>query len=101
MTRIWPKNLNVAVKCAAGHIFDWTSSNLHYDKKGDGINENDLLFAGSILYSGNNYAKISHFCKIFGLKCIGETSFYQYQQLYLVPAVQKFWIEHQRDVLQR
>ena len=89
--------------CSSGHVMEWASSDPHYDKKGDMINENDLLFAAAILYSGNHYAKVSHFCSIFGLRCIGERMFYRYQRLYLVPTVEKFWKlkSHQTEILQK
>ncbi|XP_019861927.1 PREDICTED: uncharacterized protein LOC100634668 [Amphimedon queenslandica] len=87
-------SLKVTSTCTAGHVTQWSSSDPHYDKKNSAINENDLLFAASILFSGNHYAKISQFCSILGLACITEAMFYRYQKLYLIPTVEKFWTQH-------
>lgn len=86
--------MKVTSTCTAGHVTQWSSSDPHYDKKNSAINENDLLFAASILFSGNHYAKISQFCSILGLACITEAMFYRYQKLYLIPTVEKFWTQH-------
>ena len=84
-----------------GHIYMWQSSATHYNSNDVGISENDLLFAAAILYSGNNFAKIEHFCNVFSLKCITEKMFYRYQQTYLVPVVDIFWKQHQDEILKR
>ena len=93
--------LKLKLVCSSGHCVQWASSDPHYDKKGDMINENDLLFAAAVLFSGNHYAKVKHFCTIFKLKCIGERTFYRYQQLYLVPTIEKFWESHKSQVTQK
>ena len=93
--------IQLYVTCGSGHSYLWTSSATHYNDDGVGINENDLMFAASILYSGNHFAKIERLCTIFSLKCIGERMYYRYQKIYLIPVINTFWKHHQEDNLKR
>ena len=91
--------IQLTMKCDKGHSYSWMSSNLHYNDDHISINENDLMFAASILYSGNHFAKVEHFCSIFSLKCINEAMYYRYQRIYLIPVVNRFWKHHQDENL--
>ena len=89
-SRLTGATLQLTFECSDGHVTKWSSSNNH-SKTRSVINENDLLFAASILFSGNHYAKIKKFCSILELKCPTEKMYYRYQRLYLIPTINKFW----------
>uniref|UniRef100_A0A1X7V8L1 Uncharacterized protein n=1 Tax=Amphimedon queenslandica TaxID=400682 RepID=A0A1X7V8L1_AMPQE len=94
MAKLIGSSLKVTLTCTAGHVTQWSSSDPHYDKKNSAINENDILFAASILFFGKSLCK--DFSVLFypGSCMYHRSMFYCYQKLYLIPTVEKFWTQH-------
>ena len=59
----------------------------------------DLMLASSILISGNNFQKISTLAKCLKLPFLSSSTFHRIQGTYLVPSIDRFWMQHQEDVL--
>ena len=57
-----------------------------------------LQFAASILFSGNNFAKVKKLAKLLGLSFLSDSTFYRMQRLYLIPCVNE-WRSWQREQL--
>ena len=79
--------------CPKGHFSQWSSCD-----KINGIYANNLLTAGSILLTGNQFAKFSLQCDSINLAHISETSFNDYQDKYLFPVVECCWKE-MKDII--
>ena len=77
--------LEITWKCLGGHCGKWKSS-----KAVNNIYVNNIQAAASLLYTGNNYTKLSLFSKCLSLAFFGSTTFYQYQKRYLAPQVKIF-----------
>lgn len=72
--------------CPAGHKGTFTSS-----KDQNGIYCNNLQVAGSIMLSGNNFAKVEKMADFLGLAFISDSTFYRMQRLYFIPAIEEWW----------
>ena len=72
--------------CSNGHKGVWASS-----PSVNRIFANNLQAAASLLFTGNNFTKMSLFSKCFQLKFISNMSFSRYQKMYLSPAIYKWW----------
>ena len=83
--------LVIKLKCETGHVFSWASSPTITKRSGQAIYKINLLFAASLLLSGNNYYKINQCCNFMGTKCISASTFFNYQRLYLCPVISKFY----------
>jgi hypothetical protein len=59
----------------------------------------DLMLALSILISGNNFQKISTLAKCLKLPFLSSSTFHCIQGTYLVPSIDRFWMQQQEDVL--
>nr|XP_034316793.1 uncharacterized protein LOC105324442 isoform X2 [Crassostrea gigas] len=59
----------------------------------------DLVFASAILLSGNNFQKISTLAKFLKLPILSSSSFHRIQKTYLVPSIDRFWIQKQESTL--
>ena len=86
--------LVVSWRCSAGHFGGrWaaqpTCSN---------VRAGNLILASSLLLSGNSFTKIGMMFKFCNIQYFSKTLFYQYQSLYIAPAVNDFW-EQQRSML--
>ena len=79
--------LVVSWGCNAIHFGGrWTSQpTVHKLRAGN------LLLASSLLLSGNSYTKIGLMFKFMNMQYISQSLFYQYQRLYIAPAVNKTW----------
>ncbi|XP_069107077.1 uncharacterized protein [Argopecten irradians] len=83
--------------CSSGHtIFRWCSQPV----LNRGLNGGDLLCATAILASGNNFSKISLFAKFCNLHFLSASSFERMQSRYLVPQIDQFWTDKQKEVLE-
>ena len=78
--------LEIKWRCKNGHVGDWSSCD-----KIRGIYSNNLLVASSVLMTGNQFAKHSFQCDSINLATISETTFNDYQDLYLHPAINCWW----------
>jgi hypothetical protein len=52
----------------------------------------NLKMAASVLFSGNNYAKIRHMLKVAGLGFVSQTTFTRLQGHVLIPVVEEMWL---------
>ena len=59
----------------------------------------DLMSVSAILLSGSNFKKISMFSKFLQLSILSQTTFSKIQRTYLVPSIDKHWVEHQDGIL--
>ena len=91
--------LVLIISCSSGHSYVWYSSPQHLNKVGYRVFYNNVLVAASVLLSGNAYDKIVRMMKFMGVKCMTNSSFYRYQSLYFIPSINKFWSQHQSEVL--
>jgi len=72
---------NVVIKCLCemGHTFVCASSPTICYAGNSEMFKNNLVFAASILLSGNNFYKIQQLCKISNISCISPTTYFLYQ----------------------
>lgn len=82
--------LEIRWKCQAGHCGDWRSS-----KMVNKLYVNNLLAASALLFSGNNYTKMSLFAKFMSLSFFISSTYHQYQKKFLVPQIQSWWKDMQ------
>ena len=99
MQRFVGATLVMTITCSNRHKYMWCSSPQHYNKKGIPIFYINLFLAASCLISGNAYQKVMEMMKFLGLKSISNSTLHRYQSTYFVPAIEKFWYEHQKVVL--
>ena len=59
-----------------------------------------MLFAGSILFSGNSFQNINSFAHRLNLAFIGKSFFYDIQKEFLFPVVNKAWKDHQENLFE-
>ncbi|XP_070550358.1 uncharacterized protein [Ptychodera flava] len=84
---------------------DWTCYSGHRGGRWQSQTRFSGMFAGNfqlavcILLSGNSHKKFELLCKFLNLACISVTSFQRIQRLYAVPAIQNYWDNMERDIL--
>jgi hypothetical protein len=59
----------------------------------------DLMLASSILISGNNFQKMSTLATFLKLPLLSSSTFHRIQRTYIVPSIDRFWMQQQEDVL--
>ena len=59
----------------------------------------DLMLASSILISGNNLQKMSTLATFLKLPLLSSSTFHRIQRTYIVPSIDRFWMQQQEDVL--
>lgn len=74
--------LTIHWHCKDSHNGVWHSSEVYIT---------NILVASLMLFSGNNFAKISLLAKCLNLAFFGKDSFQKYQKMYLAPVVNSFW----------
>ena len=82
--------LEIRWKCLAGHVGEWQSS-----KRVGSLYVNNIQTAAALLFTGNNFTKLSLFSKCLSLAFFSPQAFYQYQRKYLVPSVHLWWNDMQ------
>jgi hypothetical protein len=65
-----------------------------------GVHSGDLMVSSAVLFSGNNFQKISLFAKFLNLAMVSSSSYSRFQTTYLVPAVEAFWSSHVENILE-
>ena len=60
----------------------------------------NLLLASAIVLSGNSFAKIGMMFKFLNLQYISSSLFNQYQNLYIAPTVNDYWMAMQKELWQ-
>ena len=78
--------LIVNCSCSFGHNYRFASS---HDV--NGIYANNIQAAASILFSGNNFAKIQRLAHFFGLAFLSKSTYFRLQRVYLIPTVNEWW----------
>ncbi|XP_053567520.1 uncharacterized protein LOC128657265 [Bombina bombina] len=53
----------------------------------------NLLYSASILFSGNNFEKVSEFSEYLGLQSISSQTYYKIQKKFLFPTVELHWVQ--------
>ena len=51
----------------------------------------DLMIGASLLFSGNNFAKLELFSRFINMPFINKSTHYRYQSNYFVPVIEKKW----------
>ena len=59
----------------------------------------DLMLASSILISGNNFQKMFTLATFLKLPLLSSSTFHRIQRTYIVPSIDRFWMQQQEDVL--
>lgn len=92
----WVVGCIVVIKCLCemGHTFVWASSPTICNAGNSEMFKNNLVFAASILLSGNNFYKIQQLCKISSISCISPTTYFLYQRLTMCPLLSSFMNSH-------
>jgi hypothetical protein len=63
------------------------------------MHSGDLLLASAILLSGNNFRKVELLSRFLRLPMFSSTTFHKIQRTYLVPTIDDFWFDQQRDTI--
>ncbi|XP_062593204.1 uncharacterized protein LOC134254679 isoform X2 [Saccostrea cucullata] len=82
--------------CKRGHVVNRWCSQPILNRR---LHAGDLVFASAILLSGNNFQKIATLAKFLKLPILSSSTFHRIQKTYLVPAIDRFWIQKQEDTL--
>ena len=86
--------------CGNGHPFQWESSDFLYSEDQRKLYLDNLHFAATIVFSGNNYKKIEMLASFYLLQIVCSTSFHAYQCHYICPGINKFYECQQVFMLQ-
>ena len=86
--------LSVKMMCINSHQTCWSSQPLIKN-----IAAGNLLSSAAILFSGNTFSRIAQFASFLNLKFFSHTTYYNIQNKYLFPVVNKAWNEEKTSVL--
>ncbi len=89
--------LSFKAECIEGHPFQWRSQPV-LGIGNAAMYAGNLLLSAALLFSGNQYAKVSHFASLLNLGFISSSSYTNHQKDYLFPAVHESWT-NQRAVI--
>lgn len=64
------------------------------------LHSGDFLVCSAVLTSGNNFGKMLLWAKMLHLKFPSAWHFNRIQGTYLVPCIDQFWADHQKDILE-
>lgn len=64
----------------------------------EGVRAGNLILASSLLFSGNSYQKVGMMFKFCNIQYFSHTLFYQYQNLFIAPAVKDFWEQQKKKL---
>lgn len=78
--------LEVRWQCKAGHCGCWQSSEVV-----NNIYVNNVQAASALLFTGNNFTKVSLFAKCLRLAFFSSSTYYKYQKNYLAKPVHDWW----------
>jgi hypothetical protein len=89
--------LVVTWNCPSGHVGGrWAAQ-----PSCNNIRAGNLTLASALLLSGNSYTKVGLMFNFCNLQYFSSTLFNQYQQLYIIPAVNEFWEQHKQEILNK
>ena len=86
--------LSVTMTCINSHLTCWSSQPLIKN-----IAAGNLLSSAAILFSANTFSRISQFASFLDLKFFSHTTYYNIQNKYLFPVVNKAWEEERMSTL--
>ena len=86
--------LSVRMTCINSHLTCWSSQPLIKN-----IASGNLLSSAAILFSGNTFSRIAQFASFLNLKFFSHTTYYNIQNKYLFPVVNKAWKEERTSEL--
>lgn len=78
--------LEIRWRCKAGHVGDWQSS-----KAVQQVYVNNIQAASALLFTGNNFVKLSLFAKCFQLAFFCSSTFHKYQKKFLAVQIHSWW----------
>ena len=78
-------------KCSDNHFGYWDSDEILCSRRSNKVYSLSLILPTSVLFSGNNYAKIKLFADMLGMKFISHTLFSQTQRLYCAQVIKDYW----------
>lgn len=90
----------VQSKCPCSHTYEWVSSPMHKSAKGNAIAAINLLFASSILLSGNNFEKVKQLMEFTGVQIISSSTFHLYQRVYMCPGIEELFRDARKVTLE-
>ena len=82
------------IVCKNNHHYQWSTSSSIRD-----MYTTNLLLCSSLLFSGNNFQKISQMFKFMNVKYISDRYFQLVQRKYLFPSIDDFYIRSQDIIL--
>ena len=85
--------LIVDTLCVDNHRHQWCSSG-----STRGIFNNNLIICAAILFSGNNFQKITQLAKICSLKLVCPRTFFMIQKSYLYPSIDDYYSRCQKII---
>ena len=86
--------LVVSWGCQSGHVGGRWAAQPSWDR----IRAGNLTLASALLLSGNSYTKVGLMFNFCNLQYFSSTLFNQYQQLYIIPAINEFWQQHKQQI---
>lgn len=72
--------------CPVDHAFRFC---LSYEV--NGMHANNLQAAAALVFSGNNFGKISRMAQFLGHAFLSKATFFRFQSLYIFPPVEEWW----------
>ena len=88
--------LSVKIRCINNHDdFCWTSQPMIKN-----MPAGNLLTSAAILFSGNTFSRIAQFASFLKLNFFSHSTFYNIQNKFLFPLVDKAWTEERSSVLE-
>ena len=86
--------LVVSWSCSAGHFGGRWAAQPSCDK----LRAGNLTLASALLLSGNSYTKVGLMFNFCNLQYFSSTLFNQYQRVYIIPAINGYWSDHQQKL---
>ena len=101
VTRMRPVGavLEVVWTCKMKHASTWHSSPKCKDVRGTSFFIMNMILCAAIVLSGNNYSKIALLAKTFNLAIISQNTFERLVKLYVIPTVNDWWSQMQKEML--
>ncbi len=89
--------LSFKAECIEGHPFQWRYQPL-LGIGSAAMYAGNLLLSAALLFSVNQYAKVSHFASLLNLGFISSSSYSIHQKGNLFPAVHESWTNHRAAI---
>ncbi|XP_064469886.1 uncharacterized protein LOC135384619, partial [Ornithodoros turicata] len=86
--------ISVKSQCTHGHVQTWDSQPMV-----NGRPAGNLLLSGAMFFSGVSAAPTLRMLRHISIQTFSLTTYYKYQSSFLVPAVEKVWLEEQKQLI--